>query len=284
MVVKATTSLARKILKEKRKLAKVQAQILVNDTPARRATENRSKDRLAKLQEQTKAAKKAKEKAKEKPKTVQERKETAAKVSTEARKERKTAAQKRRAAYRQGMKDKTPEDRKEIIKLRAEQKREEIQDKLDDLKQDRAFSLTEEGETLMNSSNPRDQDKLLNHIRKHKGRSKYIYVRLDAPLRAKGTRLTEKEIQGSGMSTVEEIEQRMGRTGPLLTRSQATREIRGKDQTLDPSDLQNFRELRRGGLTRKRYQSSKKYGPKYHVYVGGGKVEDIMQFKKKRGR
>ena len=283
MVIKtAVTALSRKILKAKRELNKAKEQAEKNATAGRVARVKKKKDNLAELQNQTVAGQKIEKAAEDR------KKESPEQISKRLREEKRIAGRKKRAAYRQGMKDKTPEDRKEIIKIRAEQKRDDIQDKLENLniEQDRAYSLTEEGSELMNSSNPRDQDKLLDHIRKHKGRSKYIYVRLDAPLRAKGTKMTNKEMAESDMSAAEKIEQLTGRTPAPLTASQIKREIRNKGFTFAAGGKvkDDYKELRRGGLSRKRYQSTKKYGAKEHVYLGGGMVQDIVHFRKKRGR
>ena len=66
-------------------------------------------------------------------------------------------------------------------------------------------------------------------------------------------------------------------------------ELTEKDDSIcgavDPEDIATgFQQFTKGGLSRKRYQSTKKHGAKEHVYMGGGMVQDIVHFRKKRGR
>ena len=160
MVIKtAVTALSRKILKAKRELNKAKEQAEKNATAGRVARVKKKKDNLAELQKQTVAGQKIEKAAEDR------KKESPEQISKRLREEKRIAGRKKRAAYRQGMKDKTPEDRKEIIKIRAEQKRDDIQDKLENLniEQDRAYSLTEEGSELMNSSNPNQPCNFLNN-------------------------------------------------------------------------------------------------------------------------
>ena len=200
--------------------------------------------------------------------------------------------EKRKArAYRADLKKLPPKDRKEIIALRRQQLKDALADEGGSTAGgQRAMSLTDEGEKLRDSGNPKDMQKLIDHIRKHGDRSKYVYESTGsktAVLQAKGA-LTRKEIaekvKRGTMTPSEELEERRRRSSPSLTRSQ-TAEAMGINQRADPKDLASgFEVFNKGGLSRKRYQSTKKYGAKEHVYLGGGMVQDIVHFRKKRGR
>ena len=194
-------------------------------------------------------------------------------------------------AYREDLKNLPPKDRKEVIALRKQQIKDALADKGGSTAGGkRAMSLTAEGEKLRDSGDPKDMQKLIDHIRKHGDRSKYVYESTGsrtAVLEAKGAptgkEITEKVERGA-MTPSEELEARRRRSAPLLTRQQ-TAEAMGINQRADPKDLASgFEVFNKGGLSRKRYQSTKKYGAKEHVYLGGGMVQDIMHFRKKRGR
>ena len=143
MVIKtAVTALSRKILKAKRELNKAKEQAEKNATAGRVARVKKKKDNLAELQKQTVAGQKIEKAAEDR------KKESPEQISKRLREEKRIAGRKKRAAYRQGMKDKTPEDRKEIIKIRAEQKRDDIQDKLENLGTTYQY-VTELGKSLL---------------------------------------------------------------------------------------------------------------------------------------
>ena len=223
----------------------------------------------------------------ETPKRLESKKNILAKLKElEGTETKKTAVRKALPAKQTKVKRKrTSAEKKELRQL--------VREQIKDMKTTggttaggrRAMSLTDEGEKLLRSPNPKDQEKLLAHIEKHGDRSKYVYESVgsrQAVLQAKGTTATPEEL--ANMSTSERIEYRRRRSAPLLTRSQ-TAEAMGQSQRADPEDLASgFRVFNKGGLSRKRYQSTKKYGAKEHVYMGGGMVQDIMHFRKKRGR
>jgi hypothetical protein len=176
-------------------------------------------------------------------------------------------------------------DRREVRRMELAQ---EIDDALTKNKRKtsggtRALSLSKEGRKLADSDNPADQAKLLKSLRAKGERSPYVRHPLDSPLRAKGTELSPEEIRK--LPPAEEIEHRLHRSPPLLTRGQAGRAVRGREMPIDPEDIKTgFQEFKKGGMSRKKYQSTNKYGGKDYVYLGGGLVGDIMHFKKKRGR
>jgi hypothetical protein len=176
-------------------------------------------------------------------------------------------------------------DRREVRRMEIAQ---EIDDALTKNKRKtsggtRALSLSKEGRKLADSDNPADQAKLLKSLRAKGEHSPYVRHPLDSPLRAKGTELSPEEIRK--LPPAEEIEHRLHRSPPLLTRGQAGRAVRGREMPIDPEDIKTgFQEFKKGGMSRKKYQSTNKYGGKDYVYLGGGLVGDIMHFKKKRGR
>jgi len=104
---------------------------------------------------------------------------------------------------------------------------------------------------------------------------------LHAPLRALGTKLSRKEIKQ--LTPEEEIEYLLNRAAPPATRAQAAEAMGIKKLAYSREDIdEGFQVLKKGGLSRKKYQSTKKYGGKEYVYMGGGIVGDIAHFKKKR--
>ena len=147
----------------------------------------------------------------------------------------------------------------------------------------RSLSLSKEGRKLADSDNLADQEKLLKSLRAKGERSPYIRHPLEGTRPAKGTKLSSEEIRE--LPPAEEIEYRLHRRGAPLTREQASRAMRGKEMPIDPEDIKTgFQEFKKGGMSRKKYQSTNKYNGKDYVYMGGGLVGDIMHFKKKRGR
>jgi len=225
---------------------------------------------------------------KETPKRLESKKQILAKLKElEGTETKKTAVRKALPAKQTKVKRKrTSAEKKELRQL--------VREQIKDMKTKggttaggrRAMSLTDEGEKLLRSPNPKDQEKLLAHIEKHGDRSKYVYESVgsrQAALQAKGTTATPEEL--ANMSTSERIEYRRRRTAPLLTRQQAGEALYGKQVDIDPEDIATgFQQFTKGGLSRKRYQSTKKHGAKEHVYMGGGMVQDIVHFRKKRGR
>ena len=177
-------------------------------------------------------------------------------------------------------------DRREVRRMEIAQ---EIDDALTKNKRKtpeglRSLSLSKEGRKLADSDSIADQAKVLKCLRA-KGEA-CAYVRQD-PLGgtrpAKGTKLSREEVRELNPS--EEIEYRLHRRGAHLTRSQASRAMRGTEMPIDPEDIKTgFQEFKKGGMSRKKYQSTNKYSGKNYVYMGGGLVGDIMHFKKKRGR
>ena len=265
IVVKAGLSLARRIKKLKADLVKVTGQ---KSTPLRQERKVKIQEQLNKLQKKPKATA---------PKRILD--ETAkGKLLypdiVEGTKRAKTAKQ---------WKAMPKKDRGEAWRLSQAQ----IKDKLSELGGGtgggrRSMPLTRAGEKLAFSKNPADHEKLLRSLELKGEQSPFIRHGYDAPLAAKG-RLSPKEYEA--LSTAEKIEYKRNRPTPELTRAQAGRAMRGKEMPFDPEDIATgFGEFKKGGLSRKKYQSTKKYGGKEYVYMGGGLVKDIMHFKKKRGR
>lgn len=264
IVVKAGLSLARHIKKLKAQLAKIGGQ---KSTPIRQDRKVKIQAALDKLQKQTKAPS-----PKKKPQTLKQ--ELTADETARGVERAKTAKQ---------WKAMPKKDRGEAWRLSQAQ----IKDKLSELGGGtgggrRSMPLTPAGEKLAFSKNPADHEKLLRSLELKGERSPFIRHGYDAPLAAKG-RLSPKEYKS--LSTAEKIEYKRNRPTPELTREQAARAMRGKEMPFDPEDIATgFGEFKKGGMTRKKYQSTKKYGGKEYVYMGGGLVKDIMHFKKKRGR